>query len=99
KACSIRSPGMVGSWLYGVAYRTALHARHAVIKRRAKEIAMPTRTETHEDSWVELLPVLDQELERLPEKYRAVVVLCDLQGKTRREAALHLGCAEGTVAS
>jgi RNA polymerase sigma factor (sigma-70 family) len=99
KAAALRSPGTLGNWLYGVAYRTALHARHAASKRRAKEAAMPTRSAPPEDCWADLLPVLDQELERLPEKYRAVLVLCELQGKTRREAAGLLGCAEGTVAS
>src|SRR5580704_402332 len=99
KAAVIRSPATLGNWLYGVAYRTALHARRAATKRRAKEAAVPTRTETPEASWAELLPVLDRELEQLPEKYRAVIVLCQLQGKSRREAALLLGCPVGTVAS
>jgi hypothetical protein len=48
--------------------------------------------------WQEVQPVLDQELGRLPAKYRAVVLLCDLQGKTRKEAARELCCPEGTVA-
>jgi hypothetical protein len=46
-----------------------------------------------------VLPVLDEQLGRLPQTYRAAVVLCDLEGKTRREAARQLGCPEGTVAS
>jgi RNA polymerase sigma factor (sigma-70 family) len=99
KASGLRSPGMIGNWLYGVAYRTALHARDAAAKRRAKEIEMTTRTEAAEDPWADLRHVLDRELDRLPDKYRAVIVLCDLEGKTRKEAALHLGWAEGTVAS
>src|SRR5437660_5104173 len=47
----------------------------------------------------ELQPLLDQELSRLPDKYRAVIVLCDLEGKTRKEAAQHFRLPEGTVAS
>jgi hypothetical protein len=57
------------------------------------------RTVMPEDPGAELWPVLDQELERLAEKYRAVVVLCDLEGRTRKEVARQLGWAEGTVAS
>jgi RNA polymerase sigma factor (sigma-70 family) len=99
KASGLRSPGMVGNWLYGVAYRTALEARAAAARRRAKEAKVLPPTETSEDIWADLRPMLDQELQRLPEKYRAVIVLCDLEGKTRKEAARQLGWPEGTVAS
>src|SRR5262249_1044642 len=99
KACTLRSPSTVGNWLYGVAYRTALEAKRANAKRRAKEASVVRRNETCADSWTELRTVLDEELDHLPEKYRAVVVLCDLEGKTRKEAAQHLGWPEGTVAS
>jgi RNA polymerase sigma factor (sigma-70 family) len=80
KAATIHPPGMVGNWLYGVAYRTAQEARRSAAKRRAKEASVAPQTETREDAWDDLRTVLDQELERLPEKYRAVVVLCDLEG-------------------
>jgi RNA polymerase sigma factor (sigma-70 family) len=99
KAATLRSPGTVGNWLYGVAYRTALEARRAAARRRAKEAKMVPRTEAPPGAWDELRPVLDQELERLPEKYRAAIVLCDLEGKTRSAAARQLGWPEGTVAS
>jgi RNA polymerase sigma factor (sigma-70 family) len=99
KAATVRPAGKVGNWLYTVAYRTAREARAAAARRRAKEAQVTPRAEPAEDAWAELRPVLDRELQGLPEKYRAPLVLCDLEGKTRREAAGLLGCAEGTVAS
>jgi RNA polymerase sigma factor (sigma-70 family) len=99
KAASIRPSGMVGNWLYGVAQRTALEARRSAARRRAKEAQVTPRTETSDDRLAHLRPVLDQELTRLPGKYRAVLVLCDLEGKTRKEAARQLGLPDGTIAS
>jgi RNA polymerase sigma factor (sigma-70 family) len=98
KAASVRPREMVGNWLYGVAYRTALEARTAAAKRRVKERAMRPKAAIEEDRWAELKPVLDSELSRLPDKYRVPIVLCDLEGKTRKEAAQQLGWPEGTVA-
>jgi RNA polymerase sigma factor (sigma-70 family) len=98
RAASVR-PRTLANWLHGVACRTALEARGAAAKRRAKEAKAPPRSVTPEGPGAELWPVLDQELGRLAEKYRAVVVLCDLEGQTRKEVARQLGCAEGTVAS
>ncbi len=102
KAASIVPRQLVGNWLYGVAYRTALKARTLGARRRARERQVPTmpRHDAPSDEvWHDLQPLLDQELNRLPEKYRALVVLCDLEGKSRKEAARHLGLAEGTVSS
>lgn len=99
KAASIRPAGMVGNWLYGVARRTALEARRSAAKRRAKEAQVVPPAEMPEDPLGNLRPLLDQELDRLPDKYRAVVVLCDLEGRTRKEASQQLGLPEGTVAS
>jgi hypothetical protein len=53
---------------------------------------------TEQDLWNDLQPLLDQELSRLPDKYRSAIVLCDLEGKTRKEASRQLGCPEGTLA-
>jgi RNA polymerase sigma-70 factor (ECF subfamily) len=99
KAASIRPAGMVGNWLYGVAQRTALEARKSAARRRAKEAQVPPRTEMHDDSLVDLRTFLDQELSRLPDKYRTVLVLCDLEERSRKEAAKELGLPEGTIAS
>jgi RNA polymerase sigma factor (sigma-70 family) len=99
KASSLHSPGTIGNWLYGVAHRTALEVRKAAAKRRAKEAMAIPRAETSQDNRADLQLVFDQELRRLPDKHREVVVLCDLEGKTRKQVALDLGCAEGTVAS
>jgi hypothetical protein len=60
---------------------------------------MPELAVEPRDVWNDLLLVLDQELSRLPDKYRAVLVLCDLEGKTRKEAAQEFHLPEGTVAT
>jgi RNA polymerase sigma factor (sigma-70 family) len=90
----------VGNWLYGVAYRTALNARRAAARRRARERSeddMPHPTTEPAEDWAEVRPLLDAELSRLPDRYRSAVVLCDLEGLTRAEAARQLGAPEGTV--
>jgi RNA polymerase sigma factor (sigma-70 family) len=92
----------VASWLHGVAHRTALKARSAAARRQAREkqvMAMPEPEAVQPDLWDDLKPLLDKELSRLPEKYRGAIVLCDLEGKTRKEAALQMQVPEGTVAS
>ena len=102
KASSVRPREKVGNWLYGVAHQTALKARATRAKRHLRERSAPEMPEpavTDRGLWDELQPLLDQELSRLPEKYRAVVVACDLEGKTGKEVARQLGCPEGTVAS
>ena len=97
RAASVVPRDRVGNWLYGVAYRTALEAKAAAAKRRVKERAMRPKVVIEQDGWAELQPVLDYELNQLPDKYRVPIVLCDLEGKTRKEAARQLGWPEGTV--
>jgi RNA polymerase sigma factor (sigma-70 family) len=99
RAASLRSPCTIANWLYGVARRTALEARRTAAKRREKEAAVPPRMVLPENACDDLWPSLDQELGRLAEKYRTPVLLCDLEGKTRKEVAQEVGWAEGTVAS
>lgn len=96
KSAAVVPREMIGNWLYGVAHRTALLARRTVARRRARE-GPAADTEAPPVRPPEALPVLDQELSRLPDIYRAVVVLCDLEGRTRKEAAGLLGVPEGTV--
>jgi RNA polymerase sigma factor (sigma-70 family) len=100
KADAIVPCTMVGNWLYGVAYRIARKGQALAARRRRRErqvdqlpeAVLPLSESTHD-----LRPLLDRELCRLPEKYRAPVVLCDLEGKTRKEAANQLGWPLGTV--
>jgi len=102
KAASIVPRKMVGNWLYGVARQTALKARATSAKRRERErqqTEMPEPTVPEQGPWPHLWPLLDQELSLLPDKYRVVIILCDLEGKSRHETARHLDCPEGTVAS
>src|SRR6266404_1065918 len=84
KARSVGRPELLGNWLYGVAYRTAMAARRAAAKRRAKEREMAKPEAVEEDGWQGLASLLDRELSQLPEKYRVAIVLCDLEGKTRK---------------
>jgi RNA polymerase sigma factor (sigma-70 family) len=100
KASTIRPRDLVGAWLYGVAYRTAMKARTMSTRRRAREERAGAKRPTEaagEGAWEDLLPLLDQELSQLPDKYRVPVVLCDLEGHTRREAARRLKVPEGTL--
>ncbi len=102
KAASLLPRETIGNWLYGVAYHAALKARAATLKRQAKESQvrdMSKREAVAQDTWPDLQPLLDRELHRLPDKYREPVVLCELEGRTRKEVARRLGIPEGTLSS
>jgi RNA polymerase sigma factor (sigma-70 family) len=102
KAKSVVPREAVGNWLHGVAYNTAVKARATAARRNARErqvADVPEPEAVTQDPWNGLQPLLDQELSRLPDQYRLPVVLCDLGGKTRKEAARQLGWPEGTVSS
>jgi RND family efflux transporter MFP subunit len=101
RAAALRINGSVAAWLHGVARRTALAARRSASRRRVHEaLAIPPGPVPGADGDVaELRAVLDQEIARLPAKYRAVFVLADLEGRDRREVAADLGLPVGTVAS
>lgn len=101
RASAIRVDDSLGPWLYGVSRRVAARARANSLRRRAREtggveaLAGPdpdlNRTER--------LAILDEEISRLPERHRAAIVLCDLEGLPHEEAARRLGCPIGTVES
>jgi RNA polymerase sigma factor (sigma-70 family) len=91
----------VANWLYGVARQTAVRLRATVAKRGRRETQVvnmpePTAAEARD---AELQAVVDGEVSRLPHHYRGVIVLCDLEGMTRKEAARQLGIPAGSVAS
>ncbi|OWK40819.1 High-affnity carbon uptake protein Hat/HatR [Fimbriiglobus ruber] len=106
KAATVRRTGSLGSWLYGVACRVAWKMRAAAARRARHERTHAEMTRALEQDTSPypgnetdaLVPVLDAELSRLPEKYRAVLVLCFLEGKTHTEAARALGWPPGSVA-
>ncbi len=100
KAGSIRRGASLASWLHGVALRVSLEAKtRAALRRRHERAAAALRRDGAPDEapWADVRPALDEELRRLPEKYRAPLVLHYLEGKTKQEAARQLGWAEGTV--
>ncbi|HZY84352.1 MAG TPA: sigma-70 family RNA polymerase sigma factor [Gemmataceae bacterium] len=102
KASALRGPDALGPWLYGVASRVALKARSAAARRRGREKALAEDAPAAAGGdavWRDLRPVLDEEVNRLLEKYRAAVVLCYLEGLTDAEAARRLACPRGTVHS
>jgi RNA polymerase sigma factor (sigma-70 family) len=102
KARSVSPREKVASWLYGVAYQTAVRARATTMKRQLRErqvTDMPEPPAAEPNLWDNVRPVLDRELARLPDRYREVIILCDLEGRTRREVARRLTIPEGTVAS
>ena len=101
KGRSIAKRDALGSWLYGVAYRVALKARAAALRRRDHETRAASRAEEQRQpggTADDLRPIIDEEVNRLPDKYRQPVVLCYLEGKTYQEAARLLGWPAGTAA-
>jgi RND family efflux transporter MFP subunit len=100
RAASIGMRDRLANWLYGVAYRVAFRSRAQITRRQthekqglAVEGTEPCRREPQED----LLPLVHAEVDRLPERYRAVIVLCCLEGQSQEHAAQYLGCTPGAV--
>ena len=100
KARAVSPRSRVGNFLYGVAYRTAVHARTARARRFAHSRELPDLPAAAEDAVEpEQLAALDEELAKLPDAYRAAVVACELEGLSLKDAAKRLGVPVGTLAS
>jgi len=100
KATTIAPRGVVGSWLYSVARQTAQKALATNLRRATVEQSLPHPPEpavAPAEPTGETAALLDVELAGLPEAYRTAIVLCDLEGRTGREAARLLGWPEGTL--
>ncbi|HMF11933.1 MAG TPA: sigma-70 family RNA polymerase sigma factor, partial [Gemmataceae bacterium] len=93
KAATIRAHDSLGAWLHRVAYRVALRARRRPLEIATANLAeVPAHAETPDAASLrELRPLLHQEVQRLPAKYRTPIVLCYLEGLTHQEAARRLG--------
>jgi RNA polymerase sigma factor (sigma-70 family) len=102
KASSVRWYDSIAQWLYGVAYHLAQKSKRAAARRSAHERRAGVRCPHDplaELTGRELLAILDEEMQRLPDRYREPLVLCYLEGLTRDEAAQRLGCPLGTLKS
>ncbi|HEV3122753.1 MAG TPA: RNA polymerase sigma factor, partial [Isosphaeraceae bacterium] len=101
KAGSLGPHDALGHWLYGVAYRVSLRARSLAARRHTRERSggetLASVAAPEEPAWNELKPILDDELNRLPDRYRKPLVLCYLEGLTHEEAAQALAWPLGTV--
>jgi RNA polymerase sigma factor (sigma-70 family) len=101
RAASIRKKASVGSWLHGVAQRVASKARAQTAARRCRErrsADMPRSQPLDELTWQELRSVLDEEIGRLADKYRAAIVHCCLEGQSYDQAAAELGWPKNSLA-
>jgi RNA polymerase sigma factor (sigma-70 family) len=101
RAGSIRRQDSLASWLYGVALRVASNARRSKFRRGVHERKASRHEEGRQGDpgGMELARVIAEELARLPDRFRAAVVLCDLEGLSHEEAARRLGCPPGTIKS
>jgi RNA polymerase sigma factor (sigma-70 family) len=103
RAAVVNPPEAVAGWVYGVAVRTAQDARAMAARRRSRispAAAVPdTPVLTQPPPDLDQVAILDEEVARLPDHLRAAVVLCELDGLNRKDAAARLGIAEGTLSS
>jgi RNA polymerase sigma factor (sigma-70 family) len=100
KGATLNRPRQVAGWLHGVAVRVSLRVRADLARRRRKEVAMSTdpQVPVPPEDQTDVRRILDEELDKLPDKYRLPIVLCELEGLTLNQAARRLGWPKGTVA-
>jgi RNA polymerase sigma factor (sigma-70 family) len=101
-AAAVRNGQALAAWLHRAAYRMALGLRRAAARRRhheGKATVMTLRDPAADVAWQELQALLEDEVQRLPEKYRMAFVLCCLEGQGRADVARALGVKEGTISS
>jgi RNA polymerase sigma factor (sigma-70 family) len=102
KASAIRRRESIAAWLYQTAYRVALRARKRSAQQKTREtsgVDLLAADVADEVLWRDVRPILDDEINRLPEKYRVPFIRCYLEGCTNEEAAVELGCPVGTIHS
>jgi RNA polymerase sigma factor (sigma-70 family) len=105
KAASIGRGEAVAGWLYQVAYRCALRMRARVSRQRQGIGPIDPYGVCKPDPALAAVEVNDlhaalaEEVQRLPARYRAAVVLCYLEGKSYQQAASELGCPAGTLSA
>jgi RNA polymerase sigma factor (sigma-70 family) len=109
---TIRMRETVANWLHGVAFRVAMKARRSRARRRNHEQRLwrtgsvscrvgsnPAANAAGSPTWDDVQSILDEEIERLPERLREAFLLCVLESKSKAEAAAELCSKEGTVSS
>lgn len=102
RASTVNPPGKVSAWVYGVAVLTSRKLRQTRLRRLNRERAvhpLPEAPVAEREVDHEFLPAVDEELTKLPDKFRVPIVLCGMRGLTIEQAAAELGWPVGTVAS
>ena len=104
RAASIGRRDRLANWLYGVAVRTAREARRRAARQHARERRLMNVSNVEVENapgeyQEDMLSAFDEELNRLPPRYRIALVACELEGKSRHDAAMQLGLPEGTLST
>jgi RNA polymerase sigma factor (sigma-70 family) len=97
RAGAIHRRASLAGFLHGVAYRLAVRARRQRLRRLPAAVDDKTVAPLEELAWKEMLGILDDELGRLSDHYRAPLVLCYLEGRTQDQAARQLGWSLNTL--